>query len=205
MRYFVWFVTILALTFLLACEGSVVQEKAANSNNSANKNGADAAPKIKQLSDFELKMLEGNGDLKPRKLSQTLGQGKVVVIDFWATWCKPCLASIPDLNALNNEYREKGVQIYGLSIEDPDEGHRTDPTTNNLKAVIEMSKRLQINYQVGFAPDGMLATFDQRRTGGIPQTFIFGKDGNLVMHMVGFNPNQAPKMIRESIDKALNS
>ncbi len=205
MRYFVWFVTILSLTFLLACEGSVVQEKAANANNSTNKSGADAAPKTKQLTDFELQMLEGNGDLKPRKLSQTLGQGKVVVIDFWATWCKPCLASIPDLVALNNEYRDKGVQIYGLSIEDPEEGHRTDPTTKNLKAVIDMSKRLQINYPVGFAPDGMLMAFDQRKTGGIPQTYIFGKDGNLVMHLVGFNPNQAPKMIRDSIDKALNS
>jgi thiol-disulfide isomerase/thioredoxin len=203
MRYFVWFVTIISLTFLLACEGSVVQEKA--SSTQANKSGTAAAPKIKQLTDFELKMLEGDGSIKPIKFSQTLGQGKVVVIDFWATWCKPCLASIPDLVALNNEYRDKGVQIYGLSIEDPEEGHRNDPTTKNLKAVIEMSKRLQINYPVGFAPDGMLMAFDQRKTGGIPQTYIFGKDGNLVMHLVGFNPNKAPQMIRESIDKALNS
>ena len=68
-----------------------------------------------------------------------------------------------------------------------------------------MSKDLKVNYRVGFATQSMFAAFDQRGVGSIPQTFIFGKDGNLVMHLVGFNPNQAPKMIRESVDKALNS
>ncbi len=207
MRCFVWFVILISFTFLVACSGSVVQEKKgasnAQANNEANKKGT--APKIKQLSDFELQMLEDGGELRAVKLSQTIGQGKVVVIDFWATWCGPCRKSIPDLIALHDEYKGKGLEIYGLSIEIPEEGHRNDPTKKNLNAVIEMAKDFKINYQVGFAPPNMLAAFDQRQTGGIPQTFIFGKDGNLVMHMVGFNPNQTPKMIRENIDKALNS
>lgn len=207
MRGFAWFVTLVSMVFLVACAGSTVQEKKGASNTQANNptNQQQAAPKIKQLSDFELKMIEGEGDLKSVKLSQTIGQGKVVVIDFWATWCGPCRKSIPDLIALHDEYKGKGLEIYGLSIEIPEEGHKYDPTKKNLKAVLEMAKDFKINYQVGFAPPNMLAAFDQRQTGGIPQTFIFGKDGNLIMHMVGFNPNQTPKMMRENIDKALNS
>lgn len=206
MRSFAWFLTLVSITFLVACTGSTVQEKKGASNTQAsNSSNQQAAPKVKQLSDFNLKMVEDGGSLKSVKLSQTIGQGKVVVIDFWATWCGPCRKSIPDLIALHDEYKGKGLEIYGLSIEQPEEGHRNDPTKKNLNAVMEMAKDFKINYQVGFAPPNMLAAFDQRQTGGIPQTFIFGKDGNLVMHMVGFNPNQTPKMIRENIDKALNS
>jgi thiol-disulfide isomerase/thioredoxin len=206
MRCFVWFVLLISLTFLISCSGSVVQEKRGASNAQANNEASkQAAPKIKQLSDFELKMLEDDGDLKAVKLSQTIGQGKVVVIDFWATWCGPCRKSIPDLVALHDEYNNKGVEIYGLSVEDPNEPNRIDPTKKNREAVVTMSKDFKVNYQVGFATQSMFSAFDQRGMGSIPQTFIFGKDGSLVRHLVGFDPNKAPQLIRESVDKALNS
>ena len=207
MRCFVWLILVASLSFMLACSGSTVQEKkgASNARASNEANKPNEAPKIKQLSDFDLKMLESDGELKAIKLSQTIGQGKVVVIDFWATWCGPCRRSIPDLVALHDEYNSKGVEIYGLSVEDPSEANRMDPSKKNQEAVANMSKDLKMNYRVGFATQSMFSAFDQRGMGSIPQTFIFGKDGSLVRHLVGFDPNQAPKMIRESVDKALNS
>jgi thiol-disulfide isomerase/thioredoxin len=202
MRYFVWFVTVVSLTVCSACSGSAVQEKQATVKAQAQQ---PAKPQIKQLSDYDLQMIAGDGDLQAIKLSQTIGQGKVVVIDFWATWCGPCRKSIPDLVALHNEYQGKGVEIYGLSVENPAEANRIDPSKKNREAVLNMSKDFKINYRVGFASDSMFAAFDQRGTGSIPQTFIFGKDGNLVKHLIGFNENIAPKVIRENIDKALSS
>jgi len=152
---------------------------------------AQPAP-ARQVHDYNVQMLNASDrQLSPTKLSQ-LVKGKVVVIDFWATWCGPCKQEIPNLVALQQTYRDKGVEVIGLSIEDPN---------RDKDLVAEMATSLKINYRIGFASDEMFGAFTESRV--IPQTFIFGKDGTLVKHIRGSGPSVSA-LLKESVEKALN-
>ncbi|MEO5719116.1 MAG: TlpA disulfide reductase family protein [Chthoniobacterales bacterium] len=109
---------------------------------------------------WELKNLEG----KPVKLSDF--KGKVVVLNFWATWCPPCRREIPDLVALQKQYAGKGLVIVGVSL---DEG---GPAT-----VTPFVKKMGINYPVVMGDQKTAAAY-----GGIevvPTTFIIDKTGRI--------------------------
>ena len=67
-----------------------------------------------QVVDFELKDLKNN----IRNYSELKGE-KLTLIDFWATWCKPCKKAIPELNSIYNAYKEKGVEIIGVNCDGP--------------------------------------------------------------------------------------
>ena len=142
--------------------------------------------------DFEMTMLNGS----KVKLSKLLGRKKIVVVNFWATWCGPCRKEIPDLIALTNSYKSKNVEIVGLTVENPAQA---------MTLVKEFTKENQLNYQVGFAPMPLFMTFNGARPGGpIPQTFIFGKDGKLLYHIPGMR--EAYKdYVAQAIDAALKS
>jgi thiol-disulfide isomerase/thioredoxin len=142
--------------------------------------------------DFEVSMLNG----PKMKLSKVLGRKKIVVVNFWATWCGPCRKEIPDLIALANNNQGKDVEILGLTVEDPAQA---------MTAVKDYTKQSQINYKVGFAPMPMFMLFNGARPGGpIPQTFIFGKDGKLLYHIPGLRP-AFKDYVQQAIDLALKS
>lgn len=119
--------------------------------------------------------------------------GKVVVLDLWATWCPPCREEIPYLIELNNIYRPKGLEIVGLSIEDK---NRTD------EAVRDFANRYGINYRVGWASEEFASAMMQG-INSIPQTFIIGRDGKLVRHLVGFS-SLSRDTLRQAIESALS-
>jgi thiol-disulfide isomerase/thioredoxin len=115
-----------------------------------------AAPKDwvgKPLPDLAVEYLDKAPDLK----------GKPAVVEFWATWCPPCRASIPHLNELNKKYKDKGLVIIGISDEDQ-------------KKVTEFRKTLPMDYTVAI---------DKKDLGqklgvtGIPHAFVVGKDGKV--------------------------
>lgn len=148
---------------------------------------------LTQGKDFDVAML----DSPKVKLSKLLGRRKILVINFWATWCGPCRREIPELVALQKKYQgNKDVEIIGLTIEDPAQ------FTDMVKA---FSKQFEINYKIGFSPVPMFMAFNGTDPRGpIPQTFIIGKDGQLLQHIKGMRP-AFKDYIQQTVDLALKS
>jgi peroxiredoxin len=99
-------------------------------------------------------------------------RGKVVVLDFWATWCAPCLAAIPVLKEVTDGFADKDVILLALN-------------TGEQKAEIEeFLKQQPLDVGVLLDPDGKVA--EAYRADAIPQTVIIGKDGTIESVHVGF-------------------
>jgi thiol-disulfide isomerase/thioredoxin len=100
-------------------------------------------------------------------------KGKVVVIDFWATWCGPCIAEIPNMKKLYAEYRDKGVEFIGISLDQPKEQGGLDKLTAYVKKnEIEWPQYYQGNYW-----DSKFSS--SWGVNSIPCVFVVDQDGKL--------------------------
>jgi len=113
-------------------------------------------------------------------------KGKVLVLDFYATWCMPCRDSIPHLIGLQRRY-ENEVRVVGLNVGGPDD----------IERVAEFSREMNIQYPLG-VPDNDLANLLLADVDAIPQTFVFDRNGKLAQRFVGFDPSTG-----EQIDRAV--
>lgn len=121
--------------------------------------------------------------------------GKVVIVDVWATWCPPCRQEIPHLVALGNEYKDRGVEVVGLTTEDPEA---------DAAKVKDFAQKFGINYQLGWAtPDLAIGVMRMSRSDAIPQTLIITRDGRIIKHYVGFDPVNTPISMRNVIEQAI--
>jgi thiol-disulfide isomerase/thioredoxin len=116
-------------------------------------------------------------------------KGKVLVLDFYATWCVPCRDSVPHLIGLQKQYEEQGLKVVGLNVGGPDDE----------REVPEFAKELGIQYTLAI-PDEQLASFLMSDIDAIPQTFVFDRNGKLVKNFVGFG-----ELTGDEIDKAVES
>jgi thiol-disulfide isomerase/thioredoxin len=119
--------------------------------------------------------------------------GKVLVVDLWATWCRPCRQEIPHLIEMANEYKSKGVEVIGLSTEDPEEA---------AQLVRDFSQQYKINYPIGWAEMPLAEQLMNGRD-GIPQTIIIGRDGKVKRHFVGFNQAFSVPQMKAALDDAV--
>ncbi len=106
---------------------------------------------------------------QPLKLSDY--QGKVVMLDFWATWCGPCRIEIPGFIQLQNQYRGQGLAIIGISMDD------------DSKPVVEFFRELHMNYPVAVGNDRLGELYGGVL--GLPTTFLIGRDGRIYAKHVG--------------------
>ena len=119
--------------------------------------------------------------------------GKVLLVNLWATWCGPCRMETPELVKLHKEYQSRGVEMIGLSTEDPDA---------SAESVAEFVKEYDVKYHIGWATREVAITLMQGRT-NIPQSFIIARDGRIVKRFIGFRPDATPQQIRQALDEAL--
>src|SRR3990172_316950 len=119
--------------------------------------------------DFMLTSTDG----KQIKLSDY--KGKIVILDFWATWCGPCRKGIPDLIEIQKEYKDN-VVIIGISL---DQG-------NTINNVIQFMKEFGINYTVVYGNEKVVADYGNIQS--IPTSLIIDENGNVVDGFVGLVP-----------------
>jgi thiol-disulfide isomerase/thioredoxin len=136
----------------------------------------------------ELKALNG----APIKLSNY--DGKVLLVNLWATWCRPCRVETPELVNLYKENRARGLEIVGLSTEDPEASAET---------VRQFVQDFEVNYRIGWATPEVAITLMQGRE-SIPQSFVIGRDGRVIKRFIGFNPSSTPPLLKAAIEEALN-
>lgn len=121
--------------------------------------------------------------------------GKVVLLNLWATWCGPCRVETPELVRLHKEFQSQGVEMVGLSTEDPDD---------SAESVKHFVKTFQVDYHIGWAPqDVQLSLMQLTGSGSIPQNLIISRDGRVLKRFVGFNQVYTPPQIRQAIEDAL--
>lgn len=149
---------------------------------------ADAPALPATVRDVEMKALAGS----PIKLSDY--GGKVLLLNVWATWCGPCRLEIPELVKLYNEYRSKGLEVVGLSTEDPEA---------SVESVRSFVQAFNMDYRVGWINPQVGATLAQGRD-AIPQSFIISRDGRILKRFVGFSASSTPPQLRQAIEDALN-
>lgn len=120
-------------------------------------------------------------------------KGKVLVLDFYATWCTPCRDSIPHLISLQKKFEEQGLTIVGLNVGGPG-----DP-----EKVPAFAKQFGIQYALA-KPDDDLVSFLLSDSDAIPQTFVFDRNGKLVERFVGYD-RTAGEQIERVIETALQT
>jgi thiol-disulfide isomerase/thioredoxin len=128
---------------------------------------APVASEAKQAPAFTVKTLEG----KPLKLADL--RKRPVVLDFWATWCAPCRASMPHLSTMQTRYEKQGLAVIGMSVDE-----------TGAQSVKKYASGLGVKFTLAMANDEVLDAYGPIRS--IPTTFFINRKGEIVRRVVGY-------------------
>lgn len=131
--------------------------------------------------DFSLKDLAG----ETRALSHY--SGKIVLLDFWATWCPPCRVAIPELVSLQKKYADKGLVILGISVD--------DPATATKTYLREFKNKFLINYTILRVDEKVMGDYFGNQSPAIPTFFLIDRNGRIHQKFVGFEPGAIEKSL----------
>ena len=137
-----------------------------------------------QIKPFSLPSLQGDSTI-----SSNAGKGKVMIVDFWASWCEPCKASFAAYNELLNKYGSKGLVIVGINID------------NEKEKALEFIANNPAHFLVAADPTKKIAEAYNLPT--MPTAYIIGRDGNILYTHAGYHEGDLAGMEKE-VETALN-
>src|SRR5262245_7459738 len=127
-------------------------------------------------------------------------RGKLLVVDFWQSNCAPCLRLVPKLAKLSKHYRDKGVEVVGLTSDEKSEQSN----------VIEFLKKAGADYTVGYENHWLSSAFlkgteDETGAPPIPQVFVLSREGRVIEHLIGESPQRGADYLERAIINNLDS
>lgn len=131
---------------------------------------------------FDFTLESNQGD----KITLSKLKGKIVIIDFWATWCPPCREAIPELIKLYDKYQGQDLIVLGIALDDRDD-------------VIKLSQEMKINYPVLFDDKTVAKKYEVQ---SIPTLYLLDKNGKQVHKEIGFS-EEGFKQIEEKVIELL--
>ena len=126
-------------------------------------------------------------DLSGHEVSSAQLKGKVVVLDFWATWCVPCIGEIPGYIELQKKYGDQGLVIVGVSVDQ-----------KGPEVVAKFVKAKGMNYTIVMGDDTIADAFGGLEA--IPTTFLINREGRVVHRKVGAMPHdEYEKLVQQAL------
>lgn len=125
-----------------------------------------------------------------QKIALSQFQGKVVYVDFWASWCGPCKRSFPKLEALRTKYKDKGFEIVAINMDE------------NIDDAHDFLKQFSVSFPIVRDASGAVA--EQYKVKGMPSGYVIDQSGRVNYIAEGFD-NDDEKAIEEMVDALIGS
>jgi thiol-disulfide isomerase/thioredoxin len=180
--------------FFSNCSG-VSSEENENSgpvSNSASANTSPFPPLPEKVADADIEMLDGT----LQKISDR--KGKVVLVNLWGVWCGPCRDEMPHLAAMQEKYRDKGLQVLGLNIGDEE----FEP--EDVERIKEFAADMNVNYELARIPNSLTREINKlTKFDGVPLSVLIDREGRMRGVFLGGGARVINSMKR-TVEKVVN-